>query len=98
MKPYWSAATNASALEELLGCLNDRPAGLADEVPVALGGEVVGRRAMAEMGMDDDTEPLELLEVAIDGRQVHIGRESLHLGCEVLGRVMGAVGEQATKQ
>lgn len=46
---------------------------------------VVGRWAMAEVGMDDYPEALELLEIPVDGRERDVGRLVLDLGRELLG-------------
>ena len=59
--------------EELVGGLDHRPAGLADEVGVGERGELVGGRAVPEVGVDDHAEVLEVLEVAVDGREVDVG-------------------------
>lgn len=59
--------------EELIADLEHRSAFLADEMAVRRRGEVVGRGAVAEMHMGDDAEPLELLEVAVNGRDVKSG-------------------------
>ena len=49
----------------------DRVAAAADQMDVRLlGRRVVGRSAVIEMGMGDETELLEELEVAVDGRDV----------------------------
>ena len=62
-------------LEEILGRLDGRAADLADEMAVCLGGEVIGGRAVPEVGVDHHAEALELLEVPVDGGGVHIRRE-----------------------
>ena len=43
---------------------------------------------MAQVGVDDDAEALELIEVAVDGRQVDVRGLLLHLGGQILGRVV----------
>ena len=82
------SAARARVAEEILGGLEHRPAGLADQMAVGLGGQVVGGRAVAQVGVDDDPEPLELVEVAVDGREVDVGGRGLDLGGQLFGRAV----------
>ena len=66
VKPKRVRACLASPSNMRLGDLDQAPALLAHEVPVHRRREVVGRRPVTEVGVDDDAEALELLEVAID--------------------------------
>lgn len=88
----------AQLVEELLGRLEHRAALLADEVAVTLAREVIGRRAVAEMGMDDHAKSLELLEVSIDRREMHVWRFGLHLSCELFRGAVSLCVEQAAEQ
>src|SRR6202043_4165643 len=51
------------------------PADLAYQVPVRLGRQVVGRRAVPEVGVHHDAEALELLEIAVHRRGVDVRRQ-----------------------
>ena len=48
--------------------------------------------------MDHDPEPFELFEVAVDGRQMHVGSSLLDDRREVLGAVMTRVVEDGLEQ
>ena len=72
-------------LEQVVRSLDRRAAHLADEVAVGLGRQVVGRRAVPEVGVDDDAEALELLEVAIHRGGVDVGRERANRDEQLLG-------------
>ena len=54
------------------------------EVAVGAGGQMVRGRAVPEMGVDDHAQSLEVVEVPVDGREVHFGRHGLDLGAELL--------------
>ena len=61
----------------------DRFAALAtDKVTVIVTREVIGRWAVSEMDMLNDAEVLQLIEIAIDSRQVDIWRDALDIGGE----------------
>jgi hypothetical protein len=62
------------------------------------GGQVVGSRPVPEMGVDHDPEPLEIVEVPVDRRDVHLGRERLDLGTQLLRGAMAFGIEQGPKQ
>ena len=51
-------AVPGQAPEQLVGCLQRRPARLADEVAMGLGGQLVGGRTVPQVGVDDDPELL----------------------------------------
>jgi hypothetical protein len=57
--------------------LDDGAALAAHKVTMSRGGKVVGRGAVAEMRVLDDPEPLQLLQVAVDRREVDVGSELL---------------------
>ena len=61
------------AVEQVRRGRGDLAAGLADDVQVRVLGGVVDRRALAQVGVPDQAEPLEQLEVAVDGRGVGRG-------------------------
>ena len=61
--------------------LDDGPAAQAHKVHVVgVVGQVVGRRAVVEMGMGDQAHLLESLEIAIDGREGK-GRPAVSTHC-----------------
>ena len=47
--------------------------------------------------MGHHAEPFELLEVAVDGREVDVGRFCLHLRGEVLGGAVARRGEERSQ-
>jgi hypothetical protein len=51
-----------------------------------LGRRVVGRRAVAEVGVGDQVELLQELEGAVDGRDVHPAGGLLDAGADLVGR------------
>ena len=55
------------ATEQGVGCLDHLSALLTDEVPVGRTGQVVRRRPVPEVGVDDDAQSFQLVQVAIDG-------------------------------
>ena len=71
---------------------------LAQEVPVDGARQVVGGRAVTEVRVHDDAEALELIEVAIDGREVDVGVLRLHLGGQLFGCPVTAGGEECPEQ
>ncbi len=71
--------------EKILWHIDDRSARLADEVAVRVTSEVVRRRTVTEMRMDDDAELLQLFKISIDRRDMHVGRPRLHRQCQILG-------------
>ena len=85
-------------VEERVGNLDQLPAVLAHEVTVHRGGQVICRWAMPEMGVHDDTEALQLVEVAVDGREVDVGGLGLHFAGELLGRPVAFRGKQRAQQ
>jgi hypothetical protein len=80
--------------EQRRGDLGEAPAAFADEMAVVDRSHVVDRRSVAEVGVGDDAELLELLEIAVDGRRVDIWSSGLDRARERLrGRVLGALEE-----
>ena len=65
--------TFRGAVEQVRRDRGDLPAGLADDVQVRVLGGVVDRRPLAQVGVPDQAEPLEQLEVAVDRRGVRRG-------------------------
>ncbi len=53
--------------EQVVWCLDQRAALLADEMCMRLRGQLVGGRAVPEMGVHDHPEKLEVLQVPVDG-------------------------------
>lgn len=74
--------------EHRFGDLDERSALFANEVAVNRTGQVVGGGAMTEMRVDHQAELFEVLEVAIDRRQMDIGRLGVHLGGKFLRSAM----------
>ena len=66
-------AADGQAVEEVPRGLDHRPAHLANEMPVGLRGQVVDGGTVPEVGVDDHSEPLELVEVPVDRRDVNVG-------------------------
>jgi len=80
--------------EEPIADFEHRSALFADEMAVCCRGEVIGRGAMSQVDVGDDSEPLKLLEVAVDGREVDVGCFELDLGDEILGCPVAGRGEK----
>ena len=97
-KPYSFLARSARLDEQLVRRLDRVATVFADEVAMGTGGQVVRGRPMPEMGMDDDAEPLQLLQVAIDRRQVDVGGPRLDEDGEVLGAVVAGVVEDGLEE
>jgi hypothetical protein len=74
--------------EQLDRSLDHRSALLTDEVGVGICGELVCRRAVPEVRVHDHAEPLELIEIAIDGRQVDVRGARLDSFRKLLGGQM----------
>jgi hypothetical protein len=71
--------------ECLVGNLDHLSAPLAQQVLVAILGQVIRGGAVAEMDMLDDPELLQRGEVAVNGRLGHVGVKELHLAYDVFG-------------
>ena len=98
LKPYCFCARSARLDEQLVGCHERRAAVFAHEVAMGAGGQVVGGGTVPEVGMDDDPEPFEFLEIAVDGRQMHVGRPFLDDRGEVLRAVVTGVVEDGLEE
>ena len=98
VNPNCALASLARPRNRRVGRLDHLPALLADEVPVRRSREVVRRGPVAKVRVDDHAQSLELVEVAIDGRKVDVGRLLLHLGRQVLRRVVALGVEQGPQQ
>jgi len=70
--------------EEIVGHVQYGATLLADEMAVRAVREVVGRRTMPDVRVHDDAETLQLLEVAIDRREVHVRHLRLHRSGQIL--------------
>jgi hypothetical protein len=66
--------------EHVAGSFYGGPALLADQMAVGPSGQVVGGRAVRQVGVQHDSQPLEFVEVAVDGREVDIRSLGLDLG------------------
>jgi hypothetical protein len=82
------------AAEHSLGHIDATPATLTDEMGVRTPGELVRDGAVPEVGVHDDTQALELLEVPVHGREMHIGGAGLDGSRQFLGAVMTATVEE----
>lgn len=89
---------SGQALEQLVWRLEDIAALLADEMAVSTSREVIGRRAMAKVGMDDDTHPLQIFQIAIDRREMDVGRLRLHRLGEFLGGPVARLVEKDVEE
>jgi hypothetical protein len=83
-EPESDPSVLGQAVEQLFGYLNELPALLAHEVTVHGCGQVIRGGAMPEVGVDHDTQALQLIEVAIDGREMDVRSLGLHLGGKLL--------------
>ena len=97
-EPELGPSFPGQVVEERVGDLNQLAALLADEMPVHRRRQVVGRRPVPEMGMDVEAQPLELIEVAVDGGDVDVGSLGLDLVTELLGRPVTFGGEEGTEE
>ena len=97
-KPSLAFTDCGQAPEELVRGLQGRPARLADEVAVGQGSQLVGGGAVPKVGVDDDAELLEVLQVAVDGRDVDLGRPRLYRLGQVLGTAVLARLEEHLQQ
>ena len=79
-----SVQTRSQVGEQLVGNFDDRLTHLAYEVLVPVVGEVVHRAPVAEVDMIDDTELLERIESAVDGRPVDLRVRALYGRGEVV--------------
>jgi len=84
--------------EEILRCLEHGPACLADEMPVRLGGQMVGGGSVSQVRVDDDTEAFQLVEIPVDRGEVDIRGRGLDLGRQLLGRPVGPTLEEASEE
>ncbi len=75
-----------------------RAAVLADQVSVALSGQVVTGWAVPKVDVLDDAEPLELVEVAVDGGPVDLGVQRAHGRDELVGGTVAGSVEQTPEQ
>ena len=98
VKPNSFLARSARAHEQLVRRFDRVATVFADEVAMGTGGQVVRGRPMPEMGMDDNAEPLQLLQVAIDRRQVDVGGSRLDEDGEVLGAVVAGIVEDGLEE
>ena len=81
--------------KELVGRFEDASTVLANEVAVPLRSEVIDGRSVSKVDMLDHSETLELVQVAIDGREVNIRSCRLRGGGQILGGAMTATIEEA---
>lgn len=60
---------------------------------VCLGGQLIRRRSVSEMRVDDEADPLELVQVSVDRRQVHVGGPALNVIGQFLGAPVGSADQ-----
>ena len=89
---------SGQAVEDLRGYFDADTALFADEVTVGAGGEVVGGRAVGEMGVDDDAQLFELIEVAVNGGEVGVGGLGLDLGGQLFGGPVPGLIDEGLEQ
>ena len=71
--------------KQRLGGFERLSTGLAHQVAVTHRCEVICRRTVPEVRVDDHPQTLQLLEVAVNGRHVHIRSPRLDLQGQLLG-------------
>ena len=84
--------------EDLDGHFGHGSALFADQVAVGGFGEVVGGRAVAEVGTVHDLEPFQFLKVAVDRGHVHVRGIGTNLGGQFLGTTVLLAPEQRLQQ
>lgn len=80
--------------EQGIWSLNHLAAGFADEVPVRRSRQVIGGRPVAKVRVNDDTQPLQLIEVPVNSRQVDIRCLRLDRRRQILCRVVAVAIEE----
>ena len=78
------AGGSGQRAKQLVGCFDRRPAFFADEMCMGERGELVRGRAVPEVGVAYHAHALKLLEVAVDGGDVHVWGASTHCLSELL--------------
>jgi hypothetical protein len=53
---------------------------------------------VTEVGVHHDTQTLELVQIAVDGGEVHVGRHALYLFGQLFGGAVGAFVEETPKE
>jgi hypothetical protein len=86
------------APEELVRRLHRCATGLAHEMAVGTGGQMVGRRSVTEVRVDHDAELLEFLEIPVDGGQGHVRCLDLDGLDKVFGCLVARSLEQGLEQ
>ena len=66
--------------EQIVGSLDGEAAVLALKMGVCVGRKLVSRRSVAQVRVHEHANSLELLQVAINGRQMDVGCPTLHDG------------------
>ncbi len=84
--------------EELLWRFHRRTAALADEMTVRCRGEVISGRPVTQMRVNDHADALELVEVPVDGRHVHVGCPGLHRCGQILRGAVSRRVEERVEQ
>jgi hypothetical protein len=56
------------------------PALLADQMAVGPSSQVVGGRAVRQVGVQHDSQSFEFVKIAVDGREVDVGSLGVDLG------------------
>lgn len=84
--------------KDLVRSLDHRAAFLTDEVPVRPCGQMVGGGTVSEMGVDDDAQALQIVEISVDGRHVDFGRDRLDLGPQFVGGPVPRGSEQRVEE
>ena len=98
VNPNFAWADFASPLKSESGASMSVPHCSQTRVAVDRAGQVVRGRPVAEVRVHHHAESLELLEVAVDRRDVDVGILGLDLERELLGRPVARGGEEGTQQ
>src|SRR6516164_3387413 len=94
LEPRRGADTTGDVLEERVRRVERGPARRAEEVRVGVLDQLIGRGAVPQVRVADDPEALELLEVAVDGREVRARVRCPDPVHELLGREVPGALEQ----
>ena len=98
LEPELGQGSAGQLVEQFVRHGQRRAAVLADQVSVALSGQVVGGWAVPEVDVLDHAEPLELVEVAVDGGPVDLGVQRPHGRDELVGGTVAGSVEQTPEQ
>ena len=84
--------------KELIGHFDDHTTVATDQVAVVFAREVVGGSTVAQMDVLDHTKAFQLLEVAVDRRDMDVRCSAVDLGGQLVGSAVPACLDQATDE